>query len=345
MDERISRLYQVKKISRTTEERPGVPYRRPFWLPAIEYYALATVASIVFFLFIWLILREGNEESPIVAAAIGAGFVFGGAIVVRELFLKKSRHRFLIAEKKLDYTLNNIPIQSKAIGITNKLSLEKNAEIIKEIRRKSESARVLNTLPEGHRDVFEKCGEYLAVVEKQMETVGVGSPRLAGLRRGREIVSELHHFHLLTWAEIESRAWSQKARNYATISEKSNAAQEALNVLASALQFYPGETCLTESEAAIKTFIASIKVSHWIEQAERAAFKGNHKRAVSLYRDALFFLAREDVNAVEREAIAEKINAEIEKLRQLTGYDKKEVKLKKGKNKKGNEYSEMSKMQ
>ena len=98
-------------------------------------------------------------------------------------------------------------------------------------------------------------------------------------------------------------------------------------------------------KSAIKTFIASIKVSHWIEQAERAAFKGSYKRAVSLYRDALFFLAREDVNAAEREAVAEKINLEIEKLRELTEQGNRELKLKKGKNKKGNEYSKMSEMQ
>ena len=148
-----------------------------------------------------------------------------------------------------------------------------------------------------------------------METVGVGSPRLAGLRRGREIVSELHRYHLLSWAAIESRALTQKARNYVTISKKLNTAQEALTVLDSARQLYPDEPQLTESESALKNFIASIRISHWIEQAERAAFKGNHKRAVSLYRDALFFLAREDVKTEERTAIAEKINAEIEFLR------------------------------
>ena len=162
-----------------------------------------------------------------------------------------------------------------------------------------------------------------------MESAGTGSPRLAGLRRGREIVGELHRFHLLAWAETESKAWSQKARNYATISEKLNAAQEALDVLNSALQFYPNELRLTESEAAMKFFIASIKISHWIEQAERAAFKDNPKRAVSLYRDALFFLAREAGMTEEREAIAEKINAEIELLRELSEQKKnKEIKLK-----------------
>jgi hypothetical protein len=92
----------------------------------------------------------------------------------------------------------------------------------------------------------------------------------------------------------------------------------------SALHFYPKETRLIESETILKDFIASIKVSHWIEQAERAAFKGNSKHAVSLYQDALFFLDREQVKAEERDAIAERINFEIESLRKLSA--KKEIK-------------------
>ncbi|HEX9959482.1 MAG TPA: hypothetical protein VGB00_00950, partial [Pyrinomonadaceae bacterium] len=123
---------------------------------------------------------------------------------------------------------------------------------------------------------------------------------------------------LLTWAAVETKALTQEARIRATIAEKLETAQKALAVLDSALQFYPNDSELTESAAAVEEFIASIKVSHWIEQAERSAFKGNYKRAVSHYRDALFYLARENVRNDEREMIAEKINEEIEKLREIT---------------------------
>lgn len=320
-------------------------YRRPFWLPVSNYYTLATALTIAFFFFVWAILHEGDEEKPVLIAGIGASFVLSGAVVVREVFLRKARQRYLLAERKLEYTLSSIPLQPKLDGATEKLSLEKNAEIIKELKRKSESAKLLGNLSKGHLEVVENCSEYLAVVGKQMETVGVGSPRLAGLRRGREIIGELHHFHLLAWAEIESKAWSQKAHHCATISDKLNAAQEALNILNSALQFYPHEAQLTESESAMKMFIASIKVSHWVEQAERSAFKGNYKRAISLYRDALFFLARENVSNAERELVAEQINLEIENLRQLSAHGKKkEIKPKGAKNKQGNEQSKLSEM-
>ncbi len=98
-----------------------------------------------------------------------------------------------------------------------------------------------------------------------------------------------------------------------------------MSVLESALQFYPNEVQLRESEEAIKEFVVSIKISHSIEQAERAKFKENYKRAISLYRDALFSLARENLKSEERESLAEKIHAEIEKIHQLenTTKDKK----------------------
>ncbi len=321
-----------------------MPYRRPFWLSVIAYYALAAVIAAAIFLFIWLILREGDEEFPAAVAIIGASLTLGGAIILREIFLRKTRQRYLLIERKLGYTPNAFSSQFDRQKNTEKLTLEENAKIVKEIKRKSSVAQSAGGTATVHWEVFETCDEYLALVEKQMETVGVGSPRLAGLRRGREVIGKLHHFHLLAWAEIESRGWSQKVAVYATMADKLNAAQESLNILNSALQFYPDEPRLTESESAVKSFIASIKVSHWIEQAERSAFKGNYKRAISLYRDALFFLARENITAVEREAIAEKINSEIEKLRDFSKHEKKVTKIKKGKAGKGNEYSEMSEM-
>ena len=312
--------FSAKKYGRV----PEPPFRRPFWLPASNYYILAISVTIAFFFLVWGILHEGEEETPWMVAGIGASLVLGSAVVIREIFLRKAKNRFLLVERKLDYNVKGLQPQARFEREENKLSLEKNAAFIKDIQKKSEAVRGLGKISSGHLDVFEICNQYLTITERQMETVGVGSPRIAGLRRGREIVGELHHYHLLRWAETESKVLTQKAKNYVTINEKLNTAQEALTVLNSALQFYPNDPHLNQSESVLKDFIASIKISHWIEQAERAAFKGNYKRAISLYRDALFFLGREDVNTEERETIAEKINFEIESLRGLSV--KKEIK-------------------
>ena len=336
-DQRMSRNSRPRLVRRSAA-------RRPFWLPTLSYYILAGLVSAVFFGFTWMLLREGGEETPSLLAAVGAGLVLLGAVVVREIFLRKTRERFLLVERKLDNTLKSLPPNAQRKPRGEKISLETNHEIVKTIQKKSQAAQILGGLPDGHLEVLETCNEYLNLVNGQIATIGIGSPRLSGLRRGQEIVAELHHFHLLTWAELESRAWSQKARNYVKISDKLAAAQQALNVLETALQFYPSEPQLTESMRAIRTFITSIKVTHQIELAERAAFKGNYKRGISLYKDALFFLAREHGDEGDKNAAAEKINAEIEKLRDLSERGKSEVKLRRGENREGNEYSKVSEM-
>ena len=135
---------------------------------------------------------------------------------------------------------------------------------------------------------------------------------------GRQKVEKIHKFHLLNWASIESQNRIKEAKINVTVNEKLENAQRALNVLYSALEFYAEDEQLIESAEAIKDFIVNVRVSHWIEQAERATFKENYKRAINHYRDALFFLARENERTSEHEKIAEQINAEIEKLREFS---------------------------
>lgn len=307
--------------------RAGIGPRRPFWLPASNYYILAAAATIAVFFLIWGILHEGNDEMPWVGAGIGASIVLAGAVFLREVVLRNARRRFLIEQRRLDSNIDNLVVNQNVSRSQKKLSLEQNAAIIKEIKRKSEAASVLGNLSEGHFEVFEMCQEYLALNARELQNVGVGSPRLAALRRGREIVSGLHRYHLLQWTEIQAKGLTRDAKNQVSYAEKLETAQKALTIIDSALQFYPQELNLQESEAALKDFVASIKVSHWIEQAERSAFKGNYKRAISHYRDALFFLGRENVKNEEKDLIAQQINSEIEKIRNLDKTNKGRKKI------------------
>ena len=279
--------------------------------------------TIAFFFLIWGILHEGSEDAPWIPAGIGAGIVLAGAVFLREIVLRNARRRYLLAQKRLDYNLQNIAKPSRN---SNKLTLEQNAVIVEEINRKSEAAKILGKLPDGHLEVFEICNEYLLRNERELQTAGVGSPRIAALRRSREKVRGLHKFHLLTWAEIESRSLTQDAKNRVTISEKVETAQKALSILESALHFYPKESRFFESADLIREYISTIKISHLIEEAEKAAFKGNNKRAISIYRDALFFLTRDNAQTEKTQLIAEKINGEIDKLREIKPKKVKSIK-------------------
>ena len=319
MTGRPIREYQLEKFSTgKVKPLPRKLSRRPFWLPASNFYVLTTAGTVAVFFVVWGILLDGGEEVPWIWSGIAASFVLGGAVFLREIVLRKARARYFLTERKLDANIKSFP-QPQPVNANNenKLTIEKNAAIVKEIQQKSEAARNFGTLAAAHLEVFEICNQYLALNERQLETVGVGSPRLAALRRGRQIVQSLHRFHLLTWAQIESRALTQESKIRVTISDKLESAQKALMVLDSALAYYPQESRLLESEQALREFAATIKVSHWIELAERSAFKGNNKRAINHYRDALFFMARDvDMQTEGMRLTAEKINAEIERLRE-----------------------------
>ena len=131
---------------------------------------------------------------------------------------------------------------------------------------------------------------------------------------GRTRVRTLQKHHLLTWARGSARALTHEAQQRARLYEKVETANRALEYIDSALKFYPDEEELKVSAQAVREFITSSRVAHWVELAERAAFKGYYRRAIDRYQDALFYLTR-DGSDQDREAGAERITREIDLLR------------------------------
>ncbi|MEO7538629.1 MAG: hypothetical protein ABIV21_01250 [Pyrinomonadaceae bacterium] len=283
--------------------------RRPFWLPASNYYVLAVAVTAAFFFLIWGILHDAGDETPWVTAGIVSSILLCGAVVLREVVLRRSHNRYIRQQKVFNATIPSIDTRKP-----HKLSLERNAAILNEIKQKSNAAKVLNKLSAGHREVFELCSGYLARNETELHTVNANSPRLAALLKGRSTAAKYHKYHLLKWAEIESRTLTDEARARVNAGQKIESAQNALGVIESALGSYPAEPSLLESKVLLREFVVSIKVSHTVEEAERAAFKGDYGRARSLYRDALFDLGRDNIQSEGRQNAAGKINAEIERI-------------------------------
>ena len=286
--------------------------RRPFWLPASNYYILAASVAIAFFFLVWGILNDGQDDTPWIPAGIGAAIILSSAVILREIVLRDRRNRFLASQRQIDQSVRGIAQRAQARD-PEKLTLERNAAILREISRKSEAAKVLARFAEGHRDVFELCEEYLGVVRKELPKVAAGSPRLVALLRGTEVASKYHYYHMLQWAEIESRGLTKEAGKRDKISEKLDSAQSALGVVEFALQSYPDEPALLDSQKVLLDLVTSIKIKDLMGKAERSAFKGNHRRALSLYQDALFFLQREHPG-IESELV-DHINEEISRLR------------------------------
>ena len=291
--------------------------RRPFWLPASNYYVLAVAIGLAFFFLMWGILHDGGDETPWITAGIGFSILMIGAVILRELILRRARNRYFAMERQFDKQLvddyNRIGDGTRP----EKLTLERNDRLLSEIRRKSDAAKVLNRFADAHREVFEICDQYLSINTRETRSIGVGSPRLKALRKGKVSVSGYHRFHLLQWAQIETRNITQELAGFLKTGEKVAALQNALAVIDSALEYYPVELSLIESRSVLTEMLTLVRVSHFVEKAERSEFKGEHKQALSHYRDALFYLGRDNVKSDQRDGAAERINFEIDRLRQL----------------------------
>ena len=313
-----------RKEDHYNHRRPTAPrmaVRRPFWLPASNYYVFSVALSTAFFFLMWGILHDGGEETPWITSGVSASMLLCGAVVLREVILRRARNNFLRQQRRMDSTVFDAYFRLGDNRNHNKLTLEKNAAILREIRQKSEAAQVLSKFSAGHREVFELCSDYLERNDGELKTIGANSNRLGALLKGRAAAAEYHRFHMLKWAEIESRSMTNDATNLVNTSKRIEAAQNARNVIAVALESYPSESSLLESQQLLTEMVVSIKVSSRVERAERSAFKGDYAQARSLYRDALFYLGRDNIHSEDREQAAAFINAEIDRIRTLEGGD------------------------
>ncbi len=315
---KLSLKGNVKVVSRRNEPQarsvrgPIGHYRKPFWLPAISYYFLAIGVTIAVFFMIWWLFDIGGGNSPWIPSGVFAGSFMVFSVYLREVVLRNAMARYLAVQSRLDQNID----QAKRIPRkkSTKLSLKQNRKFLEDIERKSSAARTLRKLPDVHLEIFEVCDQYLRLADKEMDNISIDSPRFGAIRTGRRRVKSLHRYHLLSWAEIESRGYSQQASKYDIFEDKIDTAQTALTVLDTALQFYPQEPQLIESAEVIREFISSAEISKNIQDAEDAVEEKDYKSAVGFYKEALFNLARQDVEYKDSIAVAEKINAEIVRL-------------------------------
>lgn len=291
--------------------------RRPFWLPASNYYILAGAIGLALFFLSWGILHDGGDETPWITAGIGFSIFMVGAVVLRELILRRNRNRYLAQQREFDRHIADAVTRIGDGHRSDKLTIERNDRIISDIKRKSEAAKVLNKFADAHREVFELCDQYLEINDRESRLIRTGSPRVRALRKGRESVSRFHRFHLLQWAQIETRNMTHEVPGLVETGDKVSALQNALGVIDSALEYYPAERSLVESRLVLSEMLTTVKVSHFVEKAELSAFKGDVKQALSLYRDALFYLGRDNAKSEQRDAAAQRIMFEIDRLHEL----------------------------
>ena len=80
----------------------------------------------------------------------------------------------------------------------------------------------------------------------------------------------LQKHHMLSWARNSARSLTHQAHQRARLHEKIETANRALNCIDTALATYPDNEELRRSAVAVRDFMTSSRVAHWVELAQRA---------------------------------------------------------------------------
>lgn len=284
------------------------------------YMAAAGLTAAALFFVLLGMLHSTGEDAAWVPAGLAASVVMMVAIAAREVVMRRAWTRYILdQDQRRDRSGREAGKRSGSASSNSGSGAATVAELHssawRALQRKSAEADAAGSLPEAHFEAYQLCKEYLANAEEALRTASLTTEKRAALRSGQEKARALHKHHLLRWSREASRLLTDTAQRQVLISQRIETAMRAMSVIESALKIYPEEAQLRASAVAVQEFIGSIKVAHWIELAERAAFKGHHVRAINRYRDALFYLSRETVGDEMRTETAERITREIEFLR------------------------------
>lgn len=270
----------------------------------------AVAAAIALFFALWWMLIVGGDEAPWVPAGLAASVVLLVALSAREVVMRRAWTRYLLENSAESGARGSDKSESSKKTYSTSL----HAAALATIQKQSAEAETSSS-PDSHLDVFHLCQNYLKSTEEALRATNLPPQKRNAMRAAQDRVRSLEKHHLLTWARDSSRVLTHDAQKRVRVSDKIETANRAVECLDSALRVFPDEYELNESKLAIREFIASVKVAHWVELAERAAFKGHYRRAIDRYKDALFYLERESVKEDVRMAGAERIGREIEILR------------------------------
>lgn len=298
-------------------------HRRPARMPNSTGYLLsAFVVAIILFLALWWMLVSGGDEAPWIPAGLAASVVLLVALSAREVVMRRAWTRYLLEQGNESSSRSRHSHDKKQTSSRSSSGSVLSAAW-RAIQKQSEEAEVA-TSPAAHYDVFNLCQEYLTSTDDALRSSSLPPEKRIAIKAGQERVRALQRHHMLTWARDSSRALTREAQQKARVSDKIEAANRALQCLETAGNHYPNEVELRESALAIHEFIASVKVAHWVELAERSAFKGHYRRAIERYKDALFYLDRDTVKDEIRIPGTERIRHEIESLRSRIREQKQE---------------------
>lgn len=288
---------------------------RPRMPSTFGYMMAAGVTAAALFFILWWMLHGSGDESPWLPAGLAASVVMLIAAAARQVVMRRAWTRYILEQDRRDPSLKPSGKHKTSSSTTKSTKGDAYHAALRAVQKRSAEADASGDQPEAHLEAYHLCRDYLASTEEALRQGGLTAESRAAVRSGRERVRLLQKHHLLAWASVSARAITKDAQRRVLVSDKIETAQRALDVIRAALNVYPEERELIDSTAAIEEFISSVKVAHWVEMAERAAFKGQYRRAIERYRDALFYASRGSLSREAQQETSERIGREIEILR------------------------------
>ena len=271
----------------------------------------AAAASGALFFVLWWMLQD--DENPWIPAGLAASVVMLVAASARVIVMRRAWSRNLPAENVHDRF--DRPVPGRKMRAKAAVS---QGEVLRALEKQSVETNQ-EALPDAHLRVFQLCSDFLEDAEKALASPALSLERRITVRARQDRVRVLQKHHLLSWARDSALSLTHEAQQRVRLHEKLETANRALDCIDSALKKYPDNEELNKSAAAVRDFMTSSRVAHWVELAQRASFKGHYRRAMDCYRDALFYLTRA---AGDHHVAAEQITREIELLRARTATHK-----------------------
>jgi tetratricopeptide (TPR) repeat protein len=294
------------------------PTRRTRAPSSAGYLITTALVAAAFFAGAWWFFSAGGEDSPWLPASVFASVVLLVSIAAREVVMRRAWARYT---RNLELEMGSreavaaqpaSPLRQSRGGA----NVQSAASSLRALQQRLAAAEEAGARqPEAHLEAYRLCEQYLANTEEAIRSARTSVDVRMALRTGQERVRDSRRHHLLAWARSEAQRLTHEAQRRASVSGRIETAMRALEVINEALQVYPDEQELKDSALAVRNYIASVKVAHWVELAERASFRGRYVRAIARYRDALFYLSRAEMGEEAREVAATRINREIEMLR------------------------------
>lgn len=301
---------------------------------SIGYMVSAFLLAVGIFFIVWWISSASGDESPWLPAVLAAGVIMLVAVAAREVVMRRAWARYVLEMEMGGEDANRHPTprrqnSSRSASHQRRPSdgVHAAATALRALQQRLAEAEAAGAQqPQAHLEAYRLCGQYLENIEKAMRAKNAAPDVRVALRAGQERVRELQKHHFLAWTRSEVQRLTTEARRRARVSDKIETAQRAVEVIDEALKIYPEETDLRESAIAVRDFVASVKVAHWVELADRAAFRGRYARAIARYRDALFYVSRAEMGEEARADTASRIMREIELLRARLATSERPVK-------------------